>query len=250
LLSVISSSQDQSNYDTYEQRAPEQKSSTKKKKTALIAAAIVLVVGIGGFFGIYAIVEAMNSNTYAEDTELMNQGVYDQAQEKFSALRDYEDSEALAEFCSKAHQFTYGEDLLENKDYQEAQKVFAELDTFMDADVYVKECDGWLAFEEAKKLSGEGKYDEAETVSNSFQAISAVKSAKEVIEWQKSNVNRPDFTGGSKFEKMEPLWKTKTTNQSVTPKKSATKRFGWSMSTKASILRSGLVSFRLQKSSV
>lgn len=38
-------------------------------------------------------------------------------------------------------------------------------------------------------------------------------------------VNRPDFTGGSEFEKMEPLWKIKKEND--TPKRSATKRFGW-----------------------
>lgn len=61
-------------------------------------------------------------------------------------------------------------------------------------------------------------------------------------------LNRPDFTGGSKFEKMEPLWKSK--KESVTPKKSETKRFGWSMSTKASTLRSGLASSRLPRSSV
>lgn len=85
---------------------------------------------------------------------------------------------------------------------------------------------------------------------SSFPALESLKAISQRMQnlipgWQ---VNRPDFTGGSKFEKMEPLWKSK--KESVTPKKSETKRFGWSMSTKASTLRSGLASSRLPRSSV
>lgn len=75
--------------------------------------------------------------------------------------------------------------------------------------------------------------------------INRISSLSLLIYIIHENLNRPDFTGDSKFERMESLWKRN--NQKDILKKSEIKQSGWSMNIKANPRLNGHVSYPLQK---
>lgn len=166
-----------------------QPSPKKSKRTLLIVLIIVgvIVLGLVGALGFNAIHQQQLSDAYASAAELMGQGDYQSAYDKYIELGDYEDSAEHAEYCLNAMAFDDALALLDDKKYSDARAAFNDLGSFMDANKYVKICDGWLAFEEAVELTDAARFEEAAIKSIEFVDISEVSGSEEVKAWQNRN---------------------------------------------------------------
>ena len=129
---------------------------TKSKKkigiiVALVAAIVVIAGGIGGFLYFNKVIKP--ANEYKEAENLLNDKKYLEAQQKFKALGDYEDSADKIIECDYAS----ANDALEAGDYESAKSEFNKIIDYKDSSEKIKECD----YQKALEFYNDGDYDNA-----------------------------------------------------------------------------------------
>jgi hypothetical protein len=174
-----------------QQPVPPHGEPTKKKnrKPLIIAASalLVIVLGVGGFFGVSAIIEGQRSEAYAAAITLMQKEDYASALTEFEKLGDYKSSYYYVDYCTQGVAYQDAGVLLLNKDYEAARKGFSDLGSFLDAENQVKICDAWIAFEEAQDLTDAGNFEKASVVSADFSSVYEIKSTPEFTQWSNKN---------------------------------------------------------------
>ncbi len=172
-------------------QAPDKQKSPARRRM-MIAAAVILVICLGGLTA-KAVIEHMNGVAYEEATQLMEEGEYSTASERFATLGDYKDSRDLAAYCDDADAFVTAQELFEAKEYQKARDIFAELGDFTNdedlpnAEDYLTLCDGWMLYTEVNDLTEQEKYDEASEKASELSDYPSVQSSEEVRTWRQRN---------------------------------------------------------------
>ena len=85
----------------------------------------------------------ISEGPYQQAVQLMNKGLYAEAEEEFRKVKDYKDAAKLADKCKElALQKVYDSALEKknSKEYQEAADLFASISQYKDADAQKKEC--------------------------------------------------------------------------------------------------------------
>lgn len=108
---------------------------------------------------------------YEEAAELKEKGQYAAAEQAFSALGDYQDSQIQA----RESGYLKASELLENKQFDEAEEAFADLDDYLDSGRLVWE----TRYRKAVNLAEAGKYREAVSV---FEQLSGYQDSKTLIQ--------------------------------------------------------------------
>ena len=114
----------------------------------IISIVVILTLGIISYYTII-----LPSSIYNTAEQLLINGKYIEASEKFESLNGYKDSK----YKSNLALYEYGEYLLKNKNYNEAIKTFLIINDFKDSEIKVKE----IKYQNAKECLDNKEYTKA-----------------------------------------------------------------------------------------
>lgn len=127
---------------------------------------------------------------YSEAVELLNNGKYNQAIEKFSKIKDFEDSNEKIDEAKYKLALEY----YNRKDYASAKKIFVELDDYLESEIYLAQIE-IINIEQSKKIiykeaceNFENKY--YEKALELFENIADYEDSLEKIEESKKLIKR------------------------------------------------------------
>lgn len=129
--------------------------SKQKKNAGLIVAIIAVAVIIAGCIGglVYFNKVIKPTTEYKEAEALLNEKKYSEAQQKFKALGNFEDSAEKIIECDYAS----ASDALEAGNYDSAKSEFGKISEYKDSSEKIKECD----YQKALELYNDGDYENA-----------------------------------------------------------------------------------------
>lgn len=152
---------------------PVQKKKGKGAVIAVVAAVLICALGVGGWFGVRALLTAKN---YEKAVALAGQEQYDEAKALFEELGDYEDSAArLEELNRQQKAYDEARALMEQKKLTEAKEAFAALGQYRDCPELQQYIDAKIAFRSAKKAK------DYAAVAEQFQALGQVEDSQDMV---------------------------------------------------------------------
>ena len=155
--SFINTQQEMAGNGPAEQSGSKKAGKGKGKRLWLIISAGILCLLIGLYFA-RSLSEQAKIRRYDLGTEYLEAGDYENALDVFSALGDYEDSQAKAAYAGKGISYLAAKESMKLGAYKQAGDSFRTLGGFKDADRLATECGHALAYETGKSLYEEGDY--------------------------------------------------------------------------------------------
>ncbi|MCL2826974.1 MAG: hypothetical protein FWD72_06175, partial [Eggerthellaceae bacterium] len=124
--------------------------------------------------------EISRSNNYNDAVTLMNNGSYQDANDKFTALGDYKDAASQAALCQQYLDYASAQSLMDSGDYQGALQAFNALGGFQDAASQATTCQNYLDYNAAEALLEAGNFLDAYTAFKPLSDIGFLDSSDKV----------------------------------------------------------------------
>ncbi len=132
-----------------------------KKKLGLIIGIAAALVVVAAAVLLIVLLEQNRVKRYNEGVTLLEENRYSEAEEIFSDLGSYADSEDLYDYAKRGVAYENALAAMKRGSYREAYDTFAADPDFRDAQKYGNECRARLDLAEAETLYKQGKYKDA-----------------------------------------------------------------------------------------
>ncbi|MBQ6331465.1 MAG: zinc-ribbon domain-containing protein [Clostridia bacterium] len=142
-----------------------------KKKLGLIIGIAAALVVVAAAVLLIVLLEQNRVKRYNEGVTLLEENRYSEAEEIFSDLGSYADSEDLYAYAKRGTAYEKALAAMKRGNYREAYNTFAADPDFRDARKYGNECQARLDLADAEALYGQGEYENALAILNEMYKI-------------------------------------------------------------------------------